>query len=141
MKSILSIFLLVFTINASAQLVNVKATRQQWAGGICCVTGTNYTISISGGLDTLNKMEFKSVIIDNQEFIINKVVEDTNQDKIFHFSFSVSNNHHREEILDIKIEKIEDVVIQPNSFNFIYQGQVMSLEINNIEELMYLAYP
>lgn len=141
MKTLLSLLLFILTISVSAQLVNIKATRQHWAGGVCCVTGTNYSISISGGLDTLNKMEFKSAIIDGNEFVINKVIDKTNQDKIFHFSFSVSQNHYREEIHDIKFEKTEDVVNKPNSINFIYQGQEMTIEINHIEELMYLAYP
>jgi hypothetical protein len=139
-----SFFLLSFILLSSfslSQPISVKATRQHWAGGVCCTTGSNYTVSIFGSLDSLNKSEIKYVMIDGNEFIVNQVPNKKNELRVFHFNFGISYDHRNEEIHLEKIKEVDHTKVKENYLVIIYNKQEMKIPITNIEELFYLAYP
>ncbi len=141
MKTFLTYCLFLLSINSFSQEISATATRQRWAGGVCCVTGTNYVITIRGSLDSLNNAEFHEVYIDGHEFSINKKKDKDNTYTILHYNFSHSINRQRE-IYDEKIIEInKDSIIQENHIVITYNGQRLKIPIESITELMYLAYP
>lgn len=141
MKSVLTICLFLITIHSFSQEITATATRQDWAGGACCQTGTNYNIVIRGSLDSLNKTEIKSAMIDGHHFYINRLADTKNELKIFHFNFQLVYDHRREIILDEEIEIVDRNIVKENYVLVSYNNQEMKIPIEKIEELFYIAYP
>lgn len=141
MKSVLAFCLFLITIHSFSQEITATATRQDWASGACCQTGTNYVVTIRGNLDTLSKIDIKSAMIDGNLFYINQIANQKNESTIFHFHFQLVNDHLREEILDEKIEVVDENTPKENYVLISYHNQEMKIPFEKIEELFYIAYP
>lgn len=141
MKTLLSLLLFLLANTSFSQKITATATRQEWAGGVCCVTGTNYVITIKGSVDSLNNSEFHEAYIDGYEFSINKQKDKDNTYTILHYNFSHSIDKRREiydeEIIEIKKESFT----QDNYIVITYNGERLKIPIEPITDLMYLAYP
>jgi hypothetical protein len=124
-----------------SQGISVKATRQHWAGGVCCVTGTKYTVAIRGSLDSLNNVEFKYAMIDGNAFSINKPIDKKGEWEIYHYEFNISIDKTREKITDEKITVVDKNLVQENYLLISYNNQDIKIPIKEIEDLFYLAYP
>lgn len=141
MKTVLLFLLLSINFIAQSQIIKATATRQHWAGGVCCVTGTNYVITITGSIDSLNNSEFHQAYIDGNEFSINKEKDTKNTYTILRFNFGISKNHYRENIKDDIEEIKKESFIKENFVSITYNGQSLKIPIEPITELFYLAYP
>lgn len=73
MKTIFSILLSLafFSILKSQTFTVISATSQEWAGGVCCSSGTNYQISISCE-NTDEKITFDTLWINYQPFVLDE---------------------------------------------------------------------
>jgi hypothetical protein len=141
MKSALSFCLFLLTINSFSQSITATATRQDWVGGICCQTRTDYTIAVTGNLDSLNKSDIKYAMIDGLLFSINKIADEKNDLKIFHFNFKLAVDNSREKISNEKIEIVDRSIVQENYVMISYNNQEMKIPIEKIEQLFSHAYP
>ncbi len=54
MKAIWILFLLVFNLDSFSQDTLAHVTIHTWAGGVCCSSGTDITITLSGQLAQMN---------------------------------------------------------------------------------------
>lgn len=59
MKAIWIIFLVTFSLKGFSQETPIKAVIHTWAGGQCCSSGTDITITIS---DDLIRLDFDSLV-------------------------------------------------------------------------------
>ena len=59
MKTICTIFLLVFGLNGFSQDTLANVVIHTWAGGVCCSNGTDVTISLS---DKVLALDFDSLV-------------------------------------------------------------------------------
>lgn len=141
MKFLLIFSIFLVTVYSNAQSITVTATRQHWAGGACCQTGTNYTIEITGSLDSLKKTEINYAMIDGHHFFINQLADNKNELKIFHFDFKLVIDHRKEIIADKKIEIVDTTKFKENYVLISYNNQEMKIPLEKIEDLFYLAYP
>lgn len=141
MKSVLAICLFLITIHSFSQEITASATRQHWSGGVCCVTGTKYTVAIRGSLEYLNNCEFIAVIIDGNEFPINKKIDKKGELEIYHYQFNITYDNTQERILDEQLTVLDKSLVKENYLLIHYNNQDVKIPITNIEELFYLAYP
>lgn len=124
-----------------SQGISVKATRQHWSGGTCCSSGTNYKVTIYGHKDSLDKIVLKYVMLDGNEFIINKVSNSNSEYAFLQFEFGVSNNYQKDEIQIEKIEVVDHTKINENYILITFNQQEMKIPLTEIDDLFYLAYP
>jgi hypothetical protein len=152
MKTIYSILVAIsFCTSLQAQTITLNnATSQDWAGGVCCATGTRYQISLI--VDSPDKkFKLDTLWIGQQFFVMNQndgytvVTNQTEGKTAYTIHVGISSNHYKEEYIDLKKE-ITFVVKAP-----IYSGEAClvyhsnktrkQFEIEAFKELPYLAYP
>ena len=62
---------LIFTLLCPfifAQKIQIEASKQDWANGICCAHGTNYTVVLKSVDVFLKKSDIISICIDGKKF-------------------------------------------------------------------------
>ena len=64
-KTLFFFILLVSTFHGNSQEI-IKATSQGWAGGVCCVSGTNYSVTFLLK-DTPKTIEIEGVYLQNTD--------------------------------------------------------------------------
>lgn len=141
MKNILFTTLFLFPFLSFGQLPTVsKATSQGWAGGACCVSGTNYSITISGSEEILKDFKVNSVCIGGNKFDTSMVTVNayTKENiKYIILSMGIVNSEYPR---DFKI--IDKTPPCPdNEVNFNGCKSSYTLQIDKVEELMFVAYP
>ncbi len=152
MNPIYSILIVIsFYSSLQAQTITLNnATSQDWAGGMCCATGTRYQISLIVDLPD-KKFKLDTLWIGQQFFALDKtdgytvIANHTEGKTAYTINVGISSNHYREDHIDLKKEIIL-VVKAP-----IYSGEAClvyhsnkirkQFEIKEFKELPYLAYP
>lgn len=154
MKTVFSILLLFFACSSfkSQTFVINSATSQDWAGGVCCSSGTNYQISLSTE-NTDKKIRFDSLWIGQKAFALNEkdgysVVCNRNAEKTsYTIHAGISYNRHgdydSDKIIEVEKKPIEKAPSYSGVALIIYHvnKERKVLEIASIKELPYLAYP
>ena len=74
-----------------SQNLKIAVTRQDWAGGACCISGTNYRITITGNPDTLSQIEIHYFIIDGHKFDIIKPTDKNSKEKFFYHESTIGS--------------------------------------------------
>jgi len=137
MKSILFIFLFFVPLPGSAQKLTLSGTAYNWAGGVCCRHGTNYSITVQTGHKQINSLEIIRLCFDGYAYSKHHALY---QDKN---SFSLGF----EFVIDDKETNIEEVkrnlpeTCSENILVFKLNGKKHSLVIENIQWLASEAYP
>jgi len=145
----ISLLILVFNSLSAQDLKVIEATKQNWAGGVCCSYGTNYTFSFESA-DTLQTISIDTLWIGKQYYVENqtrrfsfsKAIQ--NDKMIYHITVADSYNSRGIETYN-EFEEIP--VINPLK----YKGQACIVyhvlnrrkifEIENIIEYAAIAYP
>lgn len=152
MRAILFLFVILFSnLNLKSQTFKVhSATSQDWAGGVCCASGTNYQIVLVTDR-TEEKIRIDSLWIGQKLFALNdkdgySVVCNKNSEKTFYtINVGVSTNRYG----DYEIDPIDDKKTIEKAPKYSGAGLLiyhinkkrMVIEILSFKELPYLAYP
>lgn len=151
MKYLLSTLLLVLTFASNAQEV-VKATSQGWAGGVCCVSGTNYAVTFksSSGPDAY---KIEEIWLSNQARPLSGTLAQATKGEVI-VNFGITRDEtYNHEILppdDIKVDEEatrHDALLQKPDFKGVAlivlkkNGKKMKVIVEKFEELPFLAYP
>lgn len=135
MKNILFILAFVSVSGAKAQVFKTSLTSQGWAGGVCCATGVNYTLTISGNAAELEKLVITAVCVDKNYFeVFNASPVRTSNGKYYRtYSFSYTTNPYSpiDTVQDRKSCDENKIYLEGNKF----------LMIESRNELPYIAYP
>lgn len=143
MNRVIVVFFLSFLSFSSFGQTVVKSTSQRWAGGVCCVTGTNYSVVFE--LPTsVKSIEVDSVYLQTFGWVPSTLYPE----------YSVENK--RRVNLNFAIRRDEnspymhnEVIEQPITRNFEgaalivlkVNGKRIEKTISSFEELRFLAYP
>lgn len=144
MKLLSFLFCIFLTVQVNAQIV-VKATSQGWAGGACCVSGTNYVVTLL--LDAEPKdFRVEGVYLQGSgKMEATNVIHSTSIDyKVFytiHFG-NVFNNNEYPEMTKQKIEVIERRKFEGKALIALkINGKSIDVIVEEFEMLEFLAYP
>lgn len=66
MKNILILLAFFTCIGLNAQDFKVTLNSRAWAGGVCCRMGVNYTLTITGKTNDLQKLVVEAICIDGR---------------------------------------------------------------------------
>jgi len=155
MKTIFSILLLLIACkNIKSQTITVNsATSQEWAGGVCCTTGTNYQIQLKvTGVE--KKFKLDTLWIGMNYFVLDEtngysvIKNERNGELYYTLNAGISQNRDERDY-DIKeeIKKVKKPVTSPKysgSACIVYSDNNKKktlIEIVSFKELPYLAYP
>lgn len=152
MKTVILLLFLAIIHTFSAQTITItNATKQSWAGGICCATGTNYQISLKvSGIE--KKFKLDTLWIGQKWFELSEqnsslVKSERNGEVYYTINAGISENRYYKSI-DIE----EKIVPVKTVFSPAYTGaaciqyrdnnrQKQLLSIKEFKELDFLAYP
>jgi len=145
MKTLLTLLICSISLLGSSQKI-IEATSQGWAGGVCCVTGTDYRvqISIKNVKDwTIQEtwLKGKSEPLNGQYFDLPNL---KNQAEIF---FNTSKNGALEIKLDKEEKEEKKEKIRKPSFEgaaliiLKNEDKTVRIEVEKFEILQFLAYP
>ncbi|MES2800846.1 MAG: hypothetical protein V4638_12570 [Bacteroidota bacterium] len=137
MKTLITLLLLLSASTIYAQ--KVKATRQGWSGGVCCRSGVNYAIVLTWKTECGVPKNFAvdSIYMDGLRF-------DKNMIRIIKVKNNISlvfEHSHDEENPPIEGEIMPHPIIGANTIFFNSSARLEPLLVEEVEELMYLAYP
>ena len=144
MKSFLLFFFLLFSYKGYTQNFKVTATSQGWAGGICCRSGVNYNVTVSTGKLNIDSVKVLSVCVDTKRFTSSTLTVNKSKNSFtVSFGYSVDG---KKEIGDIdetdKTNKSDNYKpCDENLIIFKLNGEIFSLNIEQIIQLEYIAYP
>ena len=125
-----------------AQKIKISATSQSWSGGVCCKTGTNYQIILTGKSNLFKNVDATSVCIDGRKFkkellIIKKSESNNYSTIIIYCGFSQNENDNLSEANNKVIyEKCSEANVMLTSLS---KKQIIKIDL--IQVLPYLAYP
>lgn len=155
MKTIFSILLLFIACqNLKSQTITVNfATSQDWAGGVCCSSGTNFQINLK--VTEAEKMfKLDTLWIDGKHFVLDEtngysvVKSERNGELYFTLNAGISENRYeRHYNLEKEIKEVKKPVKVPKysgSACIVYTDNNKKknlIEIATFKELPYLAYP
>lgn len=131
--------LLSFALSFSGYSQTVSAKKQGWAGGICCRSGMNYYLTITSEKgETLSLIkEIDSVSIDGMLFEGSQL-QIMKSDSIITIHFGYSQDEIRNEYIGEETTRKTNL---PNKIFYRQRCANASLDIPDIIELFYLAYP
>ena len=157
MKTIFSILLLLgLSQNFKSQTIIVNsATSQDWAGGVCCTSGTNYQINLKV-TGAGKKFKLDTLWIGEKYFLLDEtngysvIKTESNGEVYYTLNAGISENKYKGDYgFDLKkeIKKVEKKATAPK-----YSGSACIVYIDNnkkknlieiaaFKELPYLAYP
>lgn len=118
--------------------MTVKVSKQDWASGICCNSGTNYSIRITSEELDMRDYFVDTVFIDNMSFYCDlQVIKNKNFILIsFGKSYSKCNDNHVFSLKNEGQKPGRDKLIILSTYR-----KKTELEITTVEELFPLAYP
>jgi hypothetical protein len=141
--AIITLAILV-SLNGICQLPTIRATTQGWAGGICCRSGTNYQVILTGKKETLDNFKAGSVCIGGLQFESEQInVSTTTVDNktVVYLNMSISHDE-----ADMRPDLIIDKSAKQTScstmqVNYSTGWKHHTIIIEKVEELEFLAYP
>lgn len=138
----ITILMLLAMIGSSSFAQKVSGTSQSWAGGICCSSGTNYTITIVFP----DEIDAKCVDIDSLHLEGNVFCGDSWRAQLTDstITLSFSKSYHRyDNYIDPELitNPAKKRVISDESIYYRHKRKSYTLAITNMLELPYLAYP
>jgi len=147
---ILSLFLIFLGCYAQKIKLN-EANVQHWTGGVCCISGDNYTIQLEIA-DTLNFIVIDTIWIGNKFYIENGDKQFTAEKlisegkTIYNIKVSESTNTKNKGYPEMEVVEKQSSTYPPN-----YNGQAcvyyylknkrQIIEIDSFIQLPRLAYP
>jgi hypothetical protein len=135
MKKIFFLLTLVFSSGAWAQVFKTSLTAQGWAGGMCCATGVNYTLTITGNVAELEKLAVVAVCVDKhyfENFNVSSVKTASGSSyRIYSFSYSINPYSPADTEQNPKSCDNNRIYLEENKF----------LTIESRSDLPFLAYP
>lgn len=143
MKFTLLLIAFLFYNYNNAQTVK-KATRQSWAGGVCCISGVNYNVYLDSKL-SIKKVSIHKIWLKNYGLIQGSVSELPNEKNTLIVSFGYKRNQLDKPILDIKRVETRDADVP--AFEgmamviLIVRGKKVYIEVEDFEDLKKAAYP
>lgn len=142
MKKIFTLVLCLSALFVNAQTFTTSLTSQPWAGGICCISGVDYSLTIKGSATALDKLTVKAVCIDGLYFdrIVSSVTVKTGSSAYRTFTFSYSADERRSHDLPDKTTT-ENPFPTCTSEGRIYLEGNEFLMVESRKELFFLAYP
>ncbi|HYG53452.1 MAG TPA: hypothetical protein VD905_21335 [Flavobacteriales bacterium] len=122
---------------------DIKATKQDWTGGICCSGGTNYTVTITWGKNMLDQADITSVCLDGMIFqkehlYISMNNTDSTTTIMIQMATRTDRNYRDFELLSKKKNKNACTETQIAYINGEYEGTIF---IPGLTELFPIAYP
>ena len=139
--------LLSFASCAPAQEVT-QATRQGWAGGVCCVSGVNYTVTVLLKHQEPKTVEVEKIYLQGQHGMEGTVQSTGALPEGTRCTITFGTR--RDETRDIRIMPIDpNELRQPDMRQFEGQallilkvdGKPMEVIVTEFQEMPYLAYP
>ncbi|HYG53451.1 MAG TPA: hypothetical protein VD905_21330 [Flavobacteriales bacterium] len=134
---------LLLSLNGFCQLPTIKATSQGWAGGVCCRTGTDYHITLTGKKGTLDNFKVTSVCISGLQFSSDqiRVSSVTNgTETTVHLNMGVTRNEAEDRPDKIK-EEVQQPACTDMQVNYSTGKKRQTLIIGQVEALPFIAYP
>lgn len=119
-----------------------KATQQDWAGGVCCATGTNYVVTIETDFSA-DAVSLREIWLNNYGQVTGGILSDGPDPGTLTLSFGTYSNKRSMEDSEEEDRNKEKM---PN-----FEGEALitlkkciktiRLEVDSFETLMMLAYP
>lgn len=131
----------MFTANGQTL---VKATSQGWAGGVCCISGTNYTATLLFAKEPTT-ITVEGVYLQNTGKIEASIVKQVTGEIGTYYLIQFGNTINHTEYPEMTKQKIE--VTERRNFEgnalivLIINGKPTDVIIEEFEQLMFLAYP
>ncbi|MFT5858306.1 MAG: hypothetical protein ACI865_000392 [Flavobacteriaceae bacterium] len=146
--SIALIFILLLKSSISQEVI--KATRQNWAGGVCCVSGTNFHVTLKIR-QKLSDISIEDVWLQQDEPLVGSILKDPTSKNTYHISFGFSRNEiaefdHLGAISEPKKDQSDVTKIRPEFkakalIILVVSGKKIEILIEEFETLSMLAYP
>ncbi len=141
MKTFIIIITIIISGNLFAQPKFVKATSQGWAGGMCCRTGTDYAITISGTKKELESLKIKSVCIGGMKFesprtTLISTKTGTSFSLLINCGYSYDSAEENQSLIQKKPDSCNENCISYNK-----KLKEIKLKITEVEALEFIAYP
>ena len=140
MKPFVFLSLILFYFQSFSQ--KVSGTSQDWAGGVCCSSGTNYSITI------IFPEEIDAKCVDIDSLHLNGALFCGNSWRAFitdsSITLSFGKSYHRyDNYIDPELinNPLKNYSITDNNIYYRYKRKEYVLAIENMVELPYLAYP
>ena len=141
------IVIVFFTSCAPGQEV-MQATRQGWAGGVCCVSGVNYNVTVLLRNQSPETIEVEKIYLQGQVAMEGTVQSkgELKEGTVCTITFGT----RRDETRDIRIMPIDHKEIKNNNTRQFegaallvlkINGKSMEVVVSEFEEMPYLAYP
>lgn len=139
---VLLIILSILSFSSFGQTV-LKATSQGWAGGVCCVSGTNYSVVFELP-KSIKKFEVDSVYLQTYGWIPSTLYPEysVENERRINLSFGIRQDENSPYLYNEVLEKpiirnFEGAALIILKVN----GKQVEKTISSFEELMFLAYP
>lgn len=133
---LLALFFYTFSFS-QIEKFEITGTRQDWAGGVCCSSGTNYSLKVTSTELDLSDFAIDSIYLDENVFYQN--IQVSKGKNFIQINFGLYFNHNQKDFF------IEEKIIQKpkkNNVLILCKGnQKFELKITELKELEYLAYP
>ncbi|HLP11901.1 MAG TPA: hypothetical protein VK177_08230 [Flavobacteriales bacterium] len=132
------------SLNGICQLPTVQATSQGWAGGVCCRSGINYSVTLTGKKGTLDDFKVSSVCIGGLQFEsaqINVRITDAGDKTIVYLHMGTSHNDTEYRPDGIKEETFKQGTCSDMQVNYSTGRKRQTVIIEKVDELEFLAYP
>lgn len=143
MNQVVTALFLIFLSSSSIGQTILKATKQDWAGGVCCISGTNYSL-VFNLPKSVKTLEVDSVYLQTYGWVPSTLHPEYLVDKQrrVNLSFSLRRDENSPYLYN-------EVLEQPNFRRFDgaaliilkVNGKRVEKTIASFEELMFLVYP
>ena len=118
--------------------LKITGTKQSWAGGICCRTGTNYTLQLSApGLDPA-QIQIEGIAIDGS--CLASGWQSTTGMQGLNLIFGTSQDQY-ERIFNPEPPHKDHKCPPGNSIRLKLNGESLEIPIGELKELPPVAYP
>ncbi|MGV3629580.1 MAG: hypothetical protein ACO1O6_00145 [Bacteroidota bacterium] len=134
--------ILPFRFLSQSNKLTVTGTKQSWAGGICCSSGTNYVLHLSSGSVDLQQVVVERISVDGN--CIASGWQLSSGVKSLILSFGTRNDHKQyKTFYPREGEQVHKDHRCPenNTIRLCINGETEEFTISELKELPYLAYP